>query len=87
MWRSADWGKKKGLYAELHTNTEYMDESIRRLAENLAHANPEAMARMKEGFWKGTEHWDKHLLERAAISGRLVLSEFTRNAIRKFKLK
>lgn len=87
MWRNADWGKKKGLYAELHANAEYMDESIRRLADSLAHAGPEAMALMKETLWKGTEHWDRLLLERAAVSGRLVLSEFSRNAIHKFKKK
>jgi methylglutaconyl-CoA hydratase len=45
------------------------------------------MAEMKKIFWKGTEHWDNLLHERAKISGRLVLSEFTRNAIQKFKAK
>jgi methylglutaconyl-CoA hydratase len=87
MWRSADWARRCGLYAELHADTESMDESIRRLAESLAHANPRAMARMKEMFWKGTEHWDRLLLERAAISGRLILSDFSRKAIQKFKKK
>jgi methylglutaconyl-CoA hydratase len=87
MWRNADWARKRGLYAELHANTEFMDEAIHRLAGSLAHANPEAMARLKETFWAGTEHWDRLLLERAAISGRLVLSEFSRNAIRKIRRK
>jgi methylglutaconyl-CoA hydratase len=87
MWRNADWARKRGLYAEVHANTEFMDESISRLANNLAHSNPEAMARMKESFWTGTEHWDRLLYERAAISGRLVLSEFSRSAIRKFRKK
>jgi methylglutaconyl-CoA hydratase len=45
------------------------------------------MAEMKKTFWKGTDHWDELLKERAAISGKLVLSEFTRNAINKFKAK
>jgi methylglutaconyl-CoA hydratase len=87
MWRNAEWARKRGLYAELHVTTEGMDESIRRLAENLVHSSPEAMAQMKEAFWKGTEHWDRLLLEKAAISGRLVLSAFSRNAIQKFKKK
>lgn len=87
MWRTADWAKKKGLYAELHANTDHMDESIRRLADHLAHTNPEAMADLKRTFWHGTEHWDKLLEERAAISGRLVLSKFSRNAIHAFKKK
>jgi len=87
MWRNADWARRKGLFAELHTTDEAMDESIRRLSETLAHANPVAMSDLKKTLWKGTEHWDHLLIERAAISGRLVLSAFTRNAIEKFKAK
>lgn len=87
LWQNADWARRKGLYAELHSTIERMDESIARLADVLMNSNPEAMAEMKKIFWKGTEHWDKLLLERAAISGRLVLSEFTKNAIGKFKKK
>ncbi|MEO7923513.1 MAG: enoyl-CoA hydratase/isomerase family protein [Chitinophagaceae bacterium] len=85
MWRNADWAKRKGLYAELHPDKESMDESIKRLSHTLAHSSPEAMAQIKKIAWKGTENWDTLLLERAAISGRLVLSKFTRNAIMKFK--
>jgi methylglutaconyl-CoA hydratase len=87
MWRNADWARRKGLYAELHPDIEQMDESIQRLANHLLHSSPEAMAEMKKMFWKGTEHWDTLLIERAAISGRLVLSEFTRKAIQQFKKK
>lgn len=87
LFRSADWAKRKGLYAELHTSTENMDEAISRLANKLAHSNPFAMGEMKKIFWKGTEHWDELLKERAAISGRLVLSEFTKSALAAFKPK
>jgi len=87
MWRSADWAKRKGLFSELHSTVEEMDESIRRLAHNLSHSSPEAMYEMKKIFWKGTENWDQLLAERATISGRLVLSTFTKNAIEKFKKK
>jgi methylglutaconyl-CoA hydratase len=87
LWRNADWARRKGLYAELHPSPEGMDESIRRLADALVHSSPRAMEEMKKIFWAGTGHWDKLLLERAAISGRLVLSEFTRQAIEKFKKK
>ena len=75
------------MFAELHTTVESMDESIQRLANSLAQSSPDAMAEMKKIFWKGAEHWDQLLLERAKISGRLVLSEFTKNAIKKFKTK
>jgi len=87
LWRNADWARRKGLYAELHPSKEGMDESIRRLTDALVHSSPRAMEEMKKSFWHGTEHWDKLLNQRAAISGRLVLSEFTRQAIEKFKKK
>ena len=87
MWRSTDWAKRKGLFAEIHETIEEVDEAVDRLANTLAHSNPEAMAAMKKIFWKGTEHWDELLHERAAISGRLVTSDFTKNAIAKFKAK
>ena len=85
LWRNADWAKRKGLFAEVHDTTENMDEAIQRLADTLSRSSPQAMAEMKKIFWQGTEHWDKLLIERAKISGRLVLSEFTKNAIEKFK--
>lgn len=86
-WRNADWAKRKGMFAELHETIENVDESIYRLANTLTASNPEAMKELKKIFWKGTEHWDELLKERAAISGRLVLSSFTKNAIEKFKAK
>lgn len=87
QWRNSDWAKRKGLFAEVHPNMEDLDEAIHRLANNLAHSSPEAMAEMKKTFWTGTEHWDVLLKERASISGRLVLSSFTKTAIQKFKDK
>ncbi|CAN5512570.1 enoyl-CoA hydratase/isomerase family protein [soil metagenome] len=86
-WRNSDWAKKKGLFAEVHENIESMDESINSLATTLAHSNPAAMAEMKRVFWEGTEHWDQLLKDRAAISGRLVLSSFTKKFIADFKEK
>ena len=87
MWRNSDWAKKKGLFAEVHENVANMDESVKRLANTLAHSNPEAMAEMKKVFWKGTENWDTLLHERALISGKLILSNFSKEAIGKFKSK
>lgn len=84
-WRDADWAKQKGLFSEVFDNTEDLDNAIQELAEKLATSNPEAMALLKEAAWQGTENWDELLDERAAMSGKLVLSEFTTNAIGKFK--
>lgn len=86
-WRSADWAKRKGLYIELFDDCHEMDKEIDRLANQLANSNPEAMALLKSIFWQGTEHWDTLLTERAGMSGKLVLSDFTVNAINSFKKK
>ncbi len=86
-WRSAEWAKSKGLYTELFETIEEMDEAVHNLAQQLAKSNPEAMKSLKKVFWAGTENWDDLLHERAGISGTLVLSEFTRNAIQAFKSK
>ena len=86
-WRSAEWAKRHGLYSEIHKTILEVDDSVAALAERLAHSNPAAMAHLKKVFWHGTEHWDTLLSERAAISGHLVLSDFTKNAINKFKAK
>ena len=86
-WYSADWAREKGLYADVFENMIKMDEAIETLANKLASSNPEAMSMLKQVFWEGTEHWDTLLSDRAAMSGKLVLSDFTRNAIQAFKKK
>jgi methylglutaconyl-CoA hydratase len=86
-WRSAQWAYEKGLYAELFDDEAAMDESIQKLAQKLGKSNPEAMMMLKKVFWEGTDHWDTLLTERAGMSGKLVLSEFTVNAINSFKSK
>jgi methylglutaconyl-CoA hydratase len=85
LFRSSEWAKRKGLFAEHHATVELMDEAIEKLAIKLSVSSPEAMAEMKKVFWKGTENWDDLLEERAKISGRLVLSEFSKEAIAKMK--
>lgn len=86
-WYPAAWAKEKGLYTNVSETVEEMDEAIRTLAAQLAKSNPEALGLLKKVFWKGTEDWDELLAERAAMSGRLVLSDFTVKAISKFKAK
>ena len=86
-WQTAEWAKEKGLFNEIFETPEGMDEAIAALAEKLVSSNPEAMSELKKIFWQGTEHWDTLLVERAGVSGKLVLSEFTRSAIAQFKTK
>ena len=86
-WKSAQWALEKGLYQDVFENIEDLDQAVDDLAMTLAESNPEAMSELKKTFWQGCEHWDELLAERAAISGKLVLSEFTRKAIEEFKNK
>ena len=86
-WQTAAWAKEKGMFASVHESVEELDKAIMELAQTLSQSNPEAMKLLKKIFWEGTEHWDTLLMERASMSGQLVLSDFTRNAIVKFKKK
>lgn len=84
---SAEWAKEKGLYTEIFENSSDMDAAFSILVEKLVQSNPEAMQQLKQIFWEGCENWDDLLKERAGMSGKLVLSDFTRNAIQAFKRK
>lgn len=84
-WQNAYWAKERGLYAKVYESISEMDKEVDFLAQKLASYNPEALADMKRILWENTSNWDSLLLERAAISGKLVLSEFTKNALSQFK--
>jgi methylglutaconyl-CoA hydratase len=86
-WRDASWCESHGLFARVYDDVEGMDRGIASLAATLATSNPEAMRQMKAVAWHGTDDWDVLLAERARMSGTLVLSDFTRQAIAKFKAK
>ncbi|MEJ2113520.1 MAG: enoyl-CoA hydratase/isomerase family protein [Flavobacteriaceae bacterium] len=84
-FKSAEWGKEKGLYVELFETLEALDDAVKVFAEDLAKYNPEAMKQMKSVFWSGTEHWDDLLTDRAAMSGKLALSDFTKETLKRYK--
>ncbi|WP_440069137.1 enoyl-CoA hydratase/isomerase family protein [Tenacibaculum discolor] len=84
-WKNAYWAKEKGLYARVFETQNELDKEVEILSEKLASYNPEALAEMKKALWKGTEHWEELLIERAETSGKLVLSDFTKKALEKFK--
>ena len=84
---SAEWAQEKSMYQDVYETPEEMDAEINLLAEKLAQSSPDAMTKLKEVFWKGTDDWDQLLTERAAVSGQLVLSGFTVKAINNFKNK
>lgn len=82
---SSEFAKQNGLYADVFETVEALDEAVLHLAEKLATYNPEALAEMKTVMWEGTAHWNTLLVERAAISGTLVLSTFTKQTLERFK--
>lgn len=83
--RSAQWAEVHGIYAEVLPTIAELDARIDAHARELAGYSAEAMAELKKVMWKGTEDWDTLLAERAQQSGRLVLSDATRQAIAAFK--
>jgi methylglutaconyl-CoA hydratase len=86
-WRTSDWARRKGLFAELYPDIDALDDAVDIFSNVLAHSSSEAMQELKKSLWHGTEHWDLLLKERAAISGRLILTNYAKDAIRKFKEK
>ncbi|MEZ4854581.1 enoyl-CoA hydratase/isomerase family protein [Flavobacterium sp.] len=84
-WKSARWALDKGLFSKLFSSVEEMDNAIKVFTTEIATYNPDALLEMKKIIWENTEHWDTLLYERAAISGKLVLSEFTKNALAQFR--
>lgn len=84
-WHNAYWAKENGLYADVFDSIKQVDESVDNLAQKTASYNPMAVQEMKKVLWEGTSDWSKLLEERAAISGELVLSDFTKKALEKFK--
>ena len=86
-WFDANWGLQKGLYSEIFQDNESMDKAIDELAFKLSKSHQEATNKLKKVFWKGTEDWDELLSKRAKISGELILSEFSKNAIKKIQNK
>jgi len=84
-WKDAKWAKENGLYSEIFENVEDLDKNLDSFSKKLASYNPEALAEMKKVIWENTENWSTLLPERAAISGKLVLSDFTKKALSEFK--
>ena len=84
-WHSAEWAREKGLFANVYDSTEEMDMAIQALTEKLAGSNPDSMCGLKQVMWEGTNHWDKLLRERAEMSGKWVLSDFTQEALARLK--
>lgn len=86
-WYTSAWAEDRGMFNKVYETTKELDSAVQDLATTLSGYSPDAMRELKAVLWKGTENWDMLLEQRAEISGRLVLSDFTKNFIRKFKEK
>jgi len=86
-WYDAKFALEKGMFNQVFDSVADLDQAVKELAEQLAKSSPDAMKNLKAVLWKGTDDWDLLLEQRAEISGRLVLSDFTKNFIKKFKEK
>lgn len=86
-WKSAQWAKEKQLFTQVFDSINEMDQHLETFVQRLSSYNPEALHEMKKVLWKDTDHWDALLKERAGISGKLVLSDFTKQALNQFKSK
>lgn len=84
-FRSARWAESKGLYTQVFDSIKSMENSLNDLCNDLSQYNVEAMHALKSVLWEGTEHWDELLFERAAMSGRLVLSPETKSQLAPYK--
>ncbi|MWW23944.1 enoyl-CoA hydratase/isomerase family protein [Algibacter lectus] len=82
---SSEFAKEKGLFSEVFETVEELDNAVKVLVTKLASYNQEAVKEMKKVMWVGTDYWDDLLSERAKISGKLVLSEFTKNTLKRFR--
>lgn len=85
VWKTSKWAFEKGLFSEVFETIEELDNRLNQYVTEISSYNKESLNEMKKVLWEGTNHWDSLLYERAAISGRLVLSDFTKNALEKFK--
>ncbi|MBL7559258.1 enoyl-CoA hydratase/isomerase family protein [Olleya sp. YSTF-M6] len=77
----ANYAKAKGLYADVFETVDALDIAVQELALKLASYNPDALLELKKVLWQDTNHWDTLLIERAQISGTLVLSNFTKQKL------
>ena len=84
-WHTAYWAREKGLFAKVYDTNDELNYEVEILAEKLAGYDPEATRLLKQELWSDTKNWDSLLTEKAKISARLVLQDFTRDFLKKFK--
>lgn len=84
-WHTAAWGRDNGLFQRVYAGPEELFREARILAERVGKFNPNASARLKQSLWEDTDHWPALLAERAATTGRLVMSGEAKTALGNLK--
>lgn len=86
-WKNAEWALDKGLYHQVVKNIDDLYRSVEEKVAEFSSYNPQAVREIKQMLWLEVAPWDNLMSERAKISGRLVLSDFTQKALNEFKSK
>lgn len=84
-WYDSQWALDNGLYNKVVETLEELNRAVEEMSNSLASSNPDALTQMKDIMWQSTGHWSATLEQRAEISGKLVLSEYTKKFIDNFK--
>src|SRR5690554_44412 len=83
-YKDAKWAKNHGLFQEVYPDLESMNDAVHTFCKRLCSYNTEVLSDLKSVFWHNTDHWDTLLIERADISGKLLLSEKTKASLLAF---
>ncbi|NIJ43718.1 methylglutaconyl-CoA hydratase [Wenyingzhuangia heitensis] len=86
-WKTAAWAQQVGLYAKVYKDLAELNKQVDLFLQQLVIYNSHAVAAIKKTFWRGTSDWGELLKERAAISGKLILSDQAKKALAQFKNK
>lgn len=82
-WFTASWAMEHGLFNEVFHIIEAMDEQITGKIEELKSYSRAALTEIKKMMWSGSPEWNDLLEHRAEVSGRLVVNEESKEALRK----
>ena len=84
-WQTANWALNHGLYSQVFNSAAEMEGAVATFLTKMTSYPTQSLLEMKKVLWQNTAHWDTLLYQRAEISGKLALSDYTKNLISQFK--
>ena len=84
-WHSASYALHHGLYNEVTDDISSLNLTVDRKLKEWSSYSSKALKEIKRMFWSSTPAWDELLKERSAISGKLIISDESKAALRKLK--